>query len=111
MTTTTNTALTAETIAKYEAAGFKRWTKGSMDRLYVNATTLGLEVSYYKTGNVSSAKWQGERISNADARRLLSSKVWVDIATGELHVRTDYYNGIDEDMTLESVASAYVAAI
>ena len=107
----TTITVTAETIAKLEAAGFNRWTKGAMDRLYIDTTKLGLDVDYYKTHRVRSATWQGETITNADARRLLGSKVWIDVKTGELHVRTDYYNGIDESMTLESVASAYVESI
>lgn len=86
------TRLTDLQIDRAEAAGFRRWTKAGKDRLYINATELGLEVAYYKTGNISSAKWCGERISNADARRLLGSKVYVDVATGELHVATDFGN-------------------
>lgn len=107
----TTITINAETIAKLEAAGFNRWTKGSMDRLYINVTKLGLEVDYYKTGNVSSAKWQGELISNADGRRLLSSKVWIDVKTGELHVRTDFYRSYDEELNVENVAAAYVESI
>jgi hypothetical protein len=81
------TKLTNDQIAKLEAKGFNRWTKGNMDRLYINVTELGLEVSYYNSGNVRSAKWCGEPISNADGRRFLASKVFVDVETGELHVQ------------------------
>lgn len=79
--------MTEKQIAKYEAKGFNRWTLNEMDRLYINVKEIGLEVEYYKTGNVSSAKWCGEHISNADARRFLSSKVFVDVKTGQLHVQ------------------------
>lgn len=103
--------LSNETIAKYEAKGFRRWTKGSMDRLYINMAELGLEVSYYGTGNVRSAKWQGEVVSNADGRRLLSSKVWVDVETGEIHVRTSFERHYNVEESVESVAAAYVAGI
>lgn len=78
------------TIKKYEAAGFKRWTKDGMDRLYIDAEALGLEVERYGTGNVKSATWQGEKVSNADARRILASKAYIDIETGELHVSSDF---------------------
>jgi len=105
--------MNAETIAKFEAKGFNRWTKGSMDRLYINAKDLGLEVSYYKTGNVSSAKWCGESISNADGRRFLSSKVFVDVKTGELHVQdrttVDWHNF--DQPTLEDKARELIASI
>lgn len=96
-------------INKLMAAGGKRWTKYNKDRIYFDAETLGLDASYYKTGNVSNATWQGESISNADARRLLGSKVYVDVADGTLHVSTDYYNSCDESMQLENVAEKFVA--
>lgn len=78
------------TIKKYEAAGFKRWTKNGMDRLYIDAEALGLEVERYGTGNIKSATWQGEKVSNADARRILASKAYIDVETGELHVSSDF---------------------
>jgi hypothetical protein len=78
------------TIKKYEAAGFKRWTKNGLDRLYIDAEALGLEVERYGTGNVKSATWQGEKVSNADARRILASKAYIDVETGELHVSSDF---------------------
>lgn len=83
--------ITAETIAKLEAKGFNRWTKGNMDRLYIDAKNYGAEFVYYNSGNIRSAKFQGERISNADGRRLNATKAYIDIATGELHIQTDYY--------------------
>ncbi len=48
-------------------------------RLYVNnlAEVIGLDVSFYKTGNVSSAALDGERISNSKAAQLLGVKVWL----------------------------------
>lgn len=94
-------------IAKLLEAGGKRWSKYGKDRIYIDVETLGLEVSYYKTGNVSNAAWQGEGISNADGRRLLGSKVYVDCADGSLHVSTDFYI-YDEPMKLENVAAKFV---
>lgn len=94
-------------IAKLLEAGGKRWSKYGKDRIYIDVETLGLEVSYYNTGNVSNAAWQGEGISNADGRRLLGSKVYVDCADGSLHVSTDFYI-YDEPMKLETVAAKFV---
>lgn len=71
-------------IEKFEDAGFKRWTKGDYDRLYINATALGLEYDCYKSGNIHSACFKGEDISNAHAGRMLATKVWVNVATGKL---------------------------
>lgn len=104
--------LTEKQIAAYEAKGFKRWTKGNMDRLYINVQQLGAEVDYYNTGNVRYAEWQGEQVSNADGRRLLASKVWIDVETGELHVRTEFNFGHHDDVkSVEDAAREYVAAI
>jgi hypothetical protein len=100
--------MTEEDTKKLEAAGGKRWTKYGKDRIYIDATALGLEVEYYKTGNVRNAKWQGERISNADGRRLLGSKVYVECSDGSLHVRTDFWDSYDEDMRVENVARKFV---
>lgn len=81
---------TEKQIAALEEAGAKRWTKGGYDRLYINATSIGAEISYYKTGNVSSARWMGENVSNADGRRLLGSKIYIDVKTGKLDVKTSF---------------------
>lgn len=73
--------MTSEMIEKLEKAGFKRWTKGDKDRLYVNAKELGLELSYYKTGNVSSAWFCGDSISNSEGRRLQAAKTYIDLTS------------------------------
>ena len=106
-------AMTDKQIAAYEAKGFNRWTKGSMDRLYINIEDLGAEISYYGTGNVRSAKWRGEDVSNADGRRLLSTKVYIDIATGELNVNTRFepYWTAAEQVTVEDAARELIAEI
>lgn len=77
--------MTAEMIQMHENAGFKRWTKGSFDRLYIDAATLGLCVDMYKTGNISSATFKGKKISNSLAKEILASKVFVDVTSGKLN--------------------------
>lgn len=69
--------------------GFNRWTKKSpngkvMDRLYIDPEYLGLELTRYKSGNISSATFNGETISNSEARRIEGTKCYVDIATKEV---------------------------
>ena len=76
-------------ITKLEAKGFKRWTKGNMDRMYINPQALGLQVEYYKTGNISDSIWNGERISHAEARRMLNAKTYIDLKDDSLHC--DHY--------------------
>lgn len=102
---------TAANIQQLINAGAKRWTKGKLDRLYVNATILGLEYDCYKSGNVRSATWQGEGISNADARRLLGSKVFVDLNTGDLHVSTNFDARCKDGQELDEAAASWLDAI
>ena len=69
--------------------GFNRWTKKLsngkvMDRLYIKPEYLGLELTRYKSGNISSAKFNGESISNSEARRIEGTKCYVDVATKEV---------------------------
>lgn len=68
-------------IAELETKGFKRWTKGSMDRLYISPEQLGLVCTFYRTGNISGAWFKGEEISNSQGRRLWGSKTFIDVKT------------------------------
>lgn len=76
--------LTDNQITKLEKNGFNRWTKGDHDRLYINATLLGLKCTYYKTGSINSAYFNGKLINNAEGYRLKGAKTYVDVATGEV---------------------------
>ena len=72
-------------IKELEQRGFKRWTKEWADRLYVNATKIGLDCDYYNTGNIHHAEFDGEHISNNEARRLKSAKTYIDLKTGRVY--------------------------
>lgn len=74
--------ITEEKISELTEKGFKRWTKGGMDRLYVNSGVLGLTYTTYKTGNISSACLCGEEISNSRGRQLRDAKTYVDLVKG-----------------------------
>lgn len=80
---------TDEEIKTLTDRGFNRWTKKLsngkvMGRLYIKPEYLGLELTRYKSGNISSAKFNGETISNSEARRIESTKCYVDVATKEV---------------------------
>lgn len=77
--------MTDTMIAKLEAKGGKRWIKGSMDRMYFNATVLGLELEYYKTGNICDASFRGTGLSNSMGGRYKAAKTYIDLATGDVH--------------------------
>lgn len=80
---------TADEIKMLTDRGFNRWTKKLsngkvIDRLYIDPEYLGLELTRYKSGNISSAKFNGETISNSEARRIEGTKCYVDVATKEV---------------------------
>ncbi len=77
--------MTNEMIERLESKGFKRWTKGNLDRLYINASQLGLVCSYYNSGNISSATFCGESISNCEARKIKAAKTFIDINTDTIY--------------------------
>ena len=77
--------MTQERIAELEQKGFKRWTKGNMDRLYINAGQLGLDCEYYKTGNIMYAEFKGEKISNSYARKMKAAKTYINVKTDRVY--------------------------
>ena len=66
-------------IADLESKGFKRWQKNGMDRMYINASALGLTCTYYKTGSIHSAEFNGNSISNSEGYRLKAAKTYIDL--------------------------------
>lgn len=80
--------MTDKMIAKLESKGARRWSKGSADRLYFRATMLGLELAYYKTGNIRDASFRGRGLSNSEGGRYKAASTYVDLKTGE--VVSDY---------------------
>lgn len=94
------------------AIGGRRWQKNGMDRVYLDwAAFAGIEVTRFNTGSISSASYQGNSISNSQARKILGSidKVWYDAADGNLHCRY----GLDQSRVAsrEEVWAAVVAGI
>lgn len=94
------------------AIGGNRWTKGDMDRVYINnwAEFAGLETSHYGTGNIASASYQGEALSNRQAGLIAGSinKIWFDAADGKIH---GSYGYSDPRMGREQVWADIVTGI
>lgn len=109
-TTKKAAVLSVETMT---AIGGSRWQRGDKDRVYINnwAELAGLDVSYYNSGNIWSACWQGEKISNSQAYKILGciDKVWFDTADGKLHCRYGYTESRVADR--EDVWAAVVSGI
>lgn len=74
--------------------GGRRWQRDGMDRIYFNnwAEFAGLDLSFYNTGNISSACWKGEGVSNSQGYKLLDSlhKLYFDVTDGKLYGRFGY---------------------
>ena len=93
--------MTEERIKELEEKGFKRWTKGNLDRLYINASQLGLVCEYYKTGNISDAEFDGVQISNSRAYKMKGAKTYVDIKTGTVHSTDEWLKEKAEELLEE----------
>lgn len=86
----------AEMKAKLENLGGKYWEAGERRRVYFDAAAcaklVGLDCSYYNTGNISSAPLAGESISNSAARRMIdswkSAGLYVDMAEMKFHCKS-----------------------
>lgn len=69
-----------ERIDELTAMGFNRWQKNGMDRMYINASTLGLVCTYRrKTGTISDADFRGEYVSHGEAYRMKAAKTYIDL--------------------------------
>ena len=82
--------ITPEQIAVLKTLGTE-WEAHGKHRIYFNdlAEYVGLDCDYYNTGNVSSARLNGEKISNTRASAMLSQlnsgKIWFDYADSKFY--------------------------
>lgn len=90
-------------LERMQGAGGSRWQKHGKDRMYFNRdflmNAIGLELSFYKSGNVFHARLNGKKISNTKGSRLFnkinSAKVFYDIKTNNLEIQ-DNYDQLDD---------------
>lgn len=73
------------------AMGASRWTKYGRDRLYLRncyKDLLKMEISYYNSGNISSASLDGEGISNSEAYRIqdMAADSYIDLLKDKIAV-------------------------
>ena len=76
--------LTKECIAALQEEGFTLWEGSNRARLYFPATEAGLEIERHKSGSISHAELNGEKISNNQAGRMLNGTVYINAKTGDL---------------------------
>ena len=106
-----NYKMTDEIITALVNKGFNRWTKGNLDRLYINATKLGLVCRYYKTGNISDAFLNGYRISNSEARRMKAAKTFIDIKTGTVYSDNSQLKAAAEALIEKAIAEKLMSTV
>ena len=89
-----------------------RWEKKKGEtRWYVNdwMKLIGLEVSYYKTGNVADVSLKGQHCSNCWFKKYVQgTKVWVD-SEGRVHV--DYCKESDVEKAIVEALDAKMEAM
>ena len=90
---------------KATSKGFARWTKGDKDRLYFNIADNGvLDIDRYKSGSIRSAYLDGEKISNSRANRILATRAYLDIKTGEAIVASGDEHDLVADLFEKALA-------
>ncbi|MFE1451951.1 helix-turn-helix domain-containing protein [Streptomyces olivaceoviridis] len=99
------------------AIGGRRWQKNDMDRVYLNGfeTVPGLELDHYKSGNISYATLDGEKVSNAEGGRLATAvdKVYFDAADGKVYIKWGWGNprSLDRDEIASRIFTAVRTAV
>lgn len=84
-------AVSNDEIAALERAGFSRWTKAGKDRLYINASALGLKCEYKPNYPSKIAKaWYGdEQITITKASGMKFAKTYIDVVSGKIYSDID----------------------
>jgi hypothetical protein len=82
-----------QTIESLQSIGGSEWKTpdGRKHRVYFEiADLLEIKIDTYKTGNIASATQYGDPISNSRASKLLTGKIWVDMADGLIWSQLDF---------------------
>ena len=101
--------MTKEQVEKLAELG-NEWKKDDkFHRIYFNdlESRLGLDISFYNTGNVSSATQDGERISNSECKRILGRlagvKVFYDVKADDFKVQYGNLHSEETERILNSI--------
>lgn len=90
-----------EMIKRLEGLGFRRWTNYGKDRMYINASYLGLECQY-KAGRINKAYFDGEKMTISYGYRYKEAKTYLDLKTMEFH--SDYADLLEAAKKLAKIA-------
>jgi hypothetical protein len=99
------------------AAGGKYWEKAGLERIYFNKLEelIGLSVSRYKSGNISSAETDWGYISNSKARGLVvaleNTKLYYDLTNGQFCCSTDGGGPFTDTQLADKLISAVIERV
>ena len=83
--------------AKLMGMGGNLWERYGKCRVYLDQGELldlcGVNISFYKSGNISVCEVGGEKASNSDGRRWLNStsKVYYDLLDGKIYGQGEFF--------------------
>lgn len=101
------------TVETMTAIGGRRWQKNGNDRVYLNGFEVipGLELDRYKSGSISGAWLDDEKVSNAEGGRLATAvdKVYFDAADGKVHIKWGW--GAPRTLDRNEIATRISASI
>ena len=83
--------LSEKQIEALEKKGFRRWTKGDHDRLYIDAWNLPGIVTNWKKKGKKTITVEGEELSYGKSLDVTYAKIWIDLKTLEVNVDVRIY--------------------
>ena len=99
--------MTNEKIKALENKGFKRWTKGDKDRLYIKAWNLPNVKTIWKKNGKKCVEINGEELSYTKSSEVNYSSIYIDLADDSIHVDSSFADVLTEgvEMLLNSVST------
>jgi hypothetical protein len=101
------TKMTNEKIKALENKGFKRWTKGDKDRLYIKAWNLPNVKTIWKKNGKKCVEINGEELSYTKSSEVNYTSIYIDLADDSIHVDSSFADVLTEgvEMLLNSVST------
>lgn len=105
--------MTNEKIRALENKGFKRWTKGDKDRLYIKAWNLPNVKTIWKKNGKKCVEINGEELSYTKSSEVNYTSIYIDLADDSIHVDSSFADVLTKgvEMLLNSVSTAEEAKV
>lgn len=98
--------LSEKQIEALEKWGFRRWTKGDKDRLYIRTKQLPNVRTIWKENGKICLEINGEELSYTKSSEVNYASIYIDLADGSIHVDSSFSDVLTEgvEMVLNSVS-------